>query len=221
MKRILKVLGIAVLALVVLAGAGLAFLVKKRPAQRPAPSVTVARTPERVARGEYLAKHVVMCAECHSPHLKDRYAFPAILSRPLQGDTFFTRDDGFPGVLAAPNLTPDAEAGIGAWTDGELLRAMREGVDKNGQTMFPMMPYPFYRSLSDEDAEAVIAYLRSVPPSKNETPRRELPFLLSLLIKSAPQPLDGPVPPPRREDPVAYGKYLATVAGCLSCHTPV
>jgi mono/diheme cytochrome c family protein len=221
MKRFFKLLGIAVLALVVLAGTGLAFLTVKKPAQRPAPSVTLASTPEKIARGEYLSRHVTMCAECHTPHLKDRFAFPAIASRALQGDTFFARGDGFPGVLAAPNLTPDPVAGIGGWSDGEVLRAMREGVDREGKAIFPMMPYNAYHSLSDEDADAILAYVRSVPPSKNQTPRRELPFLLSLLIKSAPAPLSGPVAAPRRDDPVAYGGYLATVAGCRGCHTPV
>jgi mono/diheme cytochrome c family protein len=221
MRRLLKFLGIAVLAVLVLAGTGLAYMAVKKPAQRPAPSVTVVSTPDKVARGEYLARHVTMCAECHTPHLKDRYAFPALASRALQGDTFFTRADGFPGVLAAPNLTPDVEAGIGAWSDGEILRAMREGVDRQGNTIFPMMPYDAYRHLSDEDAEAVVAYLRSVAPSKNPTPVRQIPYLMSLLIKSAPSPLAGPVPPPKRDDPVAYGRYLTTVAGCRGCHTPI
>jgi hypothetical protein len=221
MKRILKWLGVALLAVVVVAGLGLAYLSWKKPAQRPAPDVKVEGTPERIQRGAYLARHVVVCAECHTPHFKERYGFPADPSRLLEGDTFFTRADGFPGVLVAPNLTSDPESGIGAWTDGEVLRAMREGVSRDGHALFPMMPYENYHHLSDDDANAVLAFLRTVPPKRTSLPKRELPFLLTLLIKSAPAPLAGPVAAPNENDPVAYGRYLTTVAGCRGCHTPV
>jgi len=221
MKKLLRLAGFALLAIVAAAALGLVFLVLRRPAQRVAPVVAVERTPERVQRGEYLAKHVVGCAECHSVHLRDRYAFPVLATGTLSGDLFFTKKDGFPGVLASPNLTPDAETGIGTWTDGEVLRAMREGVSRDGHALFPMMPYEAYRSLSDEDAFAVVAYLRSVGAVRHVVPKRELPLLLSLLIKSAPQPLQGPVSSPPASDPVAYGQYLTTVCGCRGCHTPV
>jgi mono/diheme cytochrome c family protein len=221
MKRVLKYIGLALLGLVVLLGTGLAYLTWKKPDQRPAPAVTIERTPERVARGEYLAKHVVGCAECHTPHRKEAYAYPIFHEKLLQGETFFTREDGFPGLLAAPNLTPDRETGIGAWTDGEVLRAMREGVDREGKALFPMMPYEAFRHLADEDAEAVVAFLRTVPAARNAVPQRVLPFPLPLLIKSGPRPLSEPVVAPPRTDAVAYGRYLTTVAGCLGCHTPV
>ena len=98
---------------------------------------------------------------------------------------------------------------------------MREGIDKDGQPLFPMMPYSEYKAMSDEDARAMVAYLRSLPPVKNAVPERVVKFPLSFAMKLAPKPLAGPVPAPDPKDRVAYGKYLAKVSGCQSCHTPV
>ena len=69
----------------------------------------------------------------------------------------------FPGKLCVPNITSHATAGIGEWTDGEILRAIREGIGRDGRALFPMMPYTEYRKMSDEDAHAVVAYLRTLP----------------------------------------------------------
>ena len=58
---------------------------------------------------------------------------------------------GLPGAVTAPNLTPDSETGLGRWSDDEIGRAIREGVDRDGNALFPLMPYERYRSFSDED----------------------------------------------------------------------
>src|SRR5204862_1226360 len=123
MKRFLKLLGLAVLAILAVAGIGVAYLTLRRPALRPPPAVTVERTPERLARGEYLVRHVSVCMECHAEHVRGRYANPLVPGAAVSGQLLFTKDDGFPGVLAAQNLTPDAETGLGLWSDGEVLRA--------------------------------------------------------------------------------------------------
>jgi mono/diheme cytochrome c family protein len=81
------------------------------------------------------------------------------------------------------------------------------------------MPYRAYAELSDADASAIVAYLRTLPPVKSQVPPRQLNFPVSLFIKLAPRPLEGPVPEPNREDPVAYGRYLS--GGCEHCHSPV
>ncbi len=66
----------------------------------------------------------------------------------------FPAEMGLPGTVVASNITPDPETGIGAWTDGEKLRALREGIGRDGRVLFPMMPYTDYRNLCDEDALA-------------------------------------------------------------------
>ena len=120
----------------------------------------------------------------------------------------------------APDITPDRDTGIGTWTDGEKIRAIREGVDKDGNALFPMMPYQSFRRLSDDDAQALVAYLDAMPPVRNALPKTKLAFPVSLMIKSAPQPA-GSVAPPDRNDPKKFGEYLVTVGGCGDCHTPV
>jgi mono/diheme cytochrome c family protein len=118
------------------------------------------------------------------------------------------------------NITSDPDTGIGAWSDDEIMRAFREGVSRDGHALFPMMPYPYLKAMSDEDAKAVVAYLRTLPPTKKETEPGYVDFPVNLFIKFEPQPIRAPVPHPDPKDTVAYGKYLADMA-CLDCHTPV
>jgi len=131
----------------------------------------------------------------------------------------FTKLHGMPGTVVTPNLTPDPETGIGAWTGGEIVRAIREGVDKDGRTLFPMMPYKAFRKMSDEDVYSVVAYLRSLPPVKRKHPATQLDFPVGLFIRSAPRPV-GHVAGPDLADHRAKGEYLVNLAGCLGCHTP-
>jgi len=84
--------------------------------------------------------------------------------------------NGLPGTVTAPNVTPDYESGIGGWTDGEKIRAIREGIDKHGRALFPMMPYKSYASMSDEDVESLVAYLNTLPPMKNPSCPRKYGF---------------------------------------------
>jgi hypothetical protein len=217
MKKLLVVLlGIALVAV-----AGLAlYLATYKPAQRPASAEKVEITPARVQRGEYLARHVAFCYACHAEHDWTRFAGP-IQGTPGVGGDCLKADQGAPGMICNPNITSDPETGLGAWTDGEILRALREGVDRDGNALFPMMPYEEYRKMSDEDARAVVAYLRTVPPVESAPPETQLDFPVSFFIKMVPKPLDGPVPEPDPSDPVRYGEYLADIAACKFCHTPV
>jgi mono/diheme cytochrome c family protein len=125
-----------------------------------------------------------------------------------------------PGRIVAPNLTPDPQTGAGNWTDDQLARAIREGIGHDGRALFPIMPYPRFRSMSDEDLASVIVYLRSLPPVRNELPKTQIIFPVKYLIRNAPQPLQGPVSSPNPNDRLAWGKYLTTIAGCADCHTP-
>jgi hypothetical protein len=157
-------------------------------------------TPARLARGEYLVWNVTDCLSCHAEH--DWTAHDA----PILPDTAGAGQDmnflkGFPGKVYAPNITPDPEAGVGNWSDDQLARAIREGVSHDGRALFPFMPYPDFRSMSDEDLASVIVYLRSMPPVRKQQPTTALIFPVKYLIRSTPQPLDAPVPEPDRSTP--------------------
>lgn len=125
---------------------------------------------------------------------------------------------GFPGKVYAPNITPDAETGAGNWSDDQLARAIREGISHDGRALFPFMPYPDFRVLSDEDLASIIVYLRSLPPVRKQRPTTDLIFPVKCLIRSVPQPLDAAVPEPDVSTPEKRGKYLVTIAGCADCH---
>jgi len=209
------------LGVVVLVGGALAWLALRSPEQRPASAEKVESTPERLARGEYLVEHVVDCVGCHSDFHYDRFAMPVKVGTEGQGGYPFDKRLGVPGVVQAQNITPDPEFGLGHWTDGEVIRAIREGVDRKGAALFPMMPYAAFRDMSDEDVRSIVAYLRTFKPIRHEVAKRRLDFPVNLLIKFAPRPVDGPVAAPDAKDTVAYGKYLVTIAGCGICHTPV
>jgi hypothetical protein len=127
---------------------------------------------------------------------------------------------GFPGKVYATNITPDRDTGVGAWSDDQLARAIREGVSRDGRALFPFMPYLDFRAMSDEDLASVIVYLRSLTPVRRQQPPTELIFPVNYLIRGAPEPLDGLVAEPDVSTPEKRGKYLVTIAGCTDCHTP-
>ena len=127
--------------------------------------------------------------------------------------------DGLPW-LTASNITPDAQTGAGNWTDDMIARAVREGIGHDDRTLFPMMPYQNYRHMSDEDIASVVTYLRSLPAVRQEHPGSAVPFPVSRLINSAPQPIENGVPDPDLSTPEKRGEYLVTLASCGDCHTP-
>jgi mono/diheme cytochrome c family protein len=221
MRTVWKVLGFLVLAAVVLIGAGAAFLAFKKPAMRPPSTEKIEATPERLARGEYLLHHVSSCLDCHSDFFADRFGTPVKPGTEGQGGFPFDKKLGVPGLVQAQNITPDPENGIGNWTDGEVIRAIREGVDRKGVALFPMMPYENLRYMSDEDVRSVVAYLRTLKPIKHVIAPRQLDFPVGWMIKFVPKPVDGPIATPDpAKDGLAYGKYLVTISGCGVCHTP-
>ena len=220
MKTVFKVLGIAVLVVVALAFGAFSWLSVKKPAQRAASAETIERTPERLARGKYLVEHVSACLDCHSDHLVT-FGIPIKPGTEGIGGYIFDKKVGFPGVVAAQNITQDPTDGLGKWTDGEILRAMREGVDRDGNALFPMMPYQHFRYMSDEDAKAIVVYIRTLKPIRNQVPPKHLDFPVNFIAKFIPKPLDGPVTAPDpAKDHHGYGQYLARIGGCYECHTP-
>jgi mono/diheme cytochrome c family protein len=213
MKTFFKIIGGIILALLLLAGAGLVYLFSAFPKVGPAPEIAIQATPEKIARGQYLANHVTVCIDCHSTRDFNYYSGPIISGTEGKGGEEFQETIGtfYPG-----NITP---AALGNWTDGEIMRAVTSGVTKEGEPMFPMMPYPIYSQLAQEDVEAIVAYLRTLPAIQNEVPRSKLNFPLNLIVRTIPKPY-APQPLPPASDTLAYGKYLSTVAGCHFCHTP-
>ena len=164
-----------------------------------------------VERGRYLVEGIAACGNCHTP--KGPQGRP-IAEKNLAGG--FEITEGF-GTAVVPNITPDRETGIGAWTDDEIVRAIREGKHRDGRTLGPPMPYPFYRGLSDTDVKAIVAYLRAVPAVSNKVARSRY----TVPLPPAWGPPAGNVPDVPRTDAVRYGAYLAgPVAHCMECHTP-
>ncbi|MET0793016.1 MAG: cytochrome c [Polyangiaceae bacterium] len=232
-----KKLGLALSALFALLV--LAVIVKfyvLSPRLRPALDVHAPHTPEAIARGKYLVDNVTGCLGCHSPIDEAVSGEPPLPGRLGSGRDFGVIPD-FPGRIRAPNLTPDPETGIATWSDGELLRAMREGVSRNGRPLFPMMPYGAYgRALDDDDALAIVAYLRTLAPIKNDAGRTELDFPVSMFVRAAPAPLEKSPPPAPLEilppdpidpgfepprDALARGQWLLTMCSCHDCHDSV
>jgi mono/diheme cytochrome c family protein len=175
------------------------------------------RTPARHERGRYLAESVMGCFDCHSEKNWNAPGAP-----PVEGKVGAGKDwsaEGMPWLVVS-NITPDRETGAGAWTDDQLARAIREGIGHDGRALFPVMPYLSFRELSDEDLASLIVYLRSITPVRNALPQTEIPFPLSRLIQSVPQPVNEVVPPPDMADPVKRGAYLTKLGGCADCHNP-
>jgi hypothetical protein len=129
-------------------------------------------------------------------------------------------DRSLPGKVYVANITPDKETGIGNWTDGEKIRAIREGISRDGHMLFPLMPYSNFRHMSDDDVQSLVAYLNSLPPVRNSLPATQIDFPVSLMMKGVPRPVTEPVQTPDRSNKQLYGEYLVTMGGCETCHTP-
>ena len=216
MKTLLKIVGALVVLLLLVAGCGYGYLMFAYP-KVPPPSSTfkIEATPQRLERGKYLAEHVVGCVACHSN--RDWTKF----SGPVKPDTIGRGGDGFDlgpgGIVYAKNITP---AGIGSWTDGELLRAVTEGVSKDGSPLFPVMPYPHFGSMAEDDVHAVLAYIRSLKAIEGTPKPRSLNFPLNFIVRTIPAP-KAFTTRPSPSDKVAYGKYMVNAALCGDCHTPI
>jgi len=220
--RIGKTLSYILLALVVVLAIAITKTIGWRPIIGPQQRALTERkfesTPQRLARGEYLVQHVALCILCHSEHDFKALGAPVIQGMLLAGA--HVDEEGMPGDVYSPNLTPDPETGAGRWSDDQLSRAIREGIGNDGRALFPMMPYEHFHSMSDEDVASVVVYLRTIQPVKHQQPATKLVFPVNYLIKAVPVPLTAPVPEPDRSTPEKRGAYLAQMATCSDCHSP-
>lgn len=172
--------------------------------------VEIAGTPEQVARGEHIA--TVMCAACHSQNGE----------LPLSGGNNLSADSGLPlGDIYPPNLTP---AGIiKDLTDDDLWRILRTGIDPQGRATF-MAGVPASK-LSDDDAKAVLAYLRHSQPVEHTTPPNNISLLLALFAGAGLVNLNAPstiqpINAPPRAATAEYGEYWVGLLDCRGCHGP-
>jgi mono/diheme cytochrome c family protein len=218
----MKKFGIALFVLVVLVAVAITFTIGWRPfigpRMRPVTNRTFESTPARLARGKYLFTAAAGCVECHSQHDDTSKDWPILPGTEGSGEVFPLQ--GLPGQVTAPNITPDPDTGIGRWTDDAISRAIREGVDKDGQALFGLMPFEHYRTMSDEDLASVVVYVRTLPPVRHSLPQTQIIFPVKYLIRSVPQPVTSPVPPPDSSTAVSRGAYLVNLGGCSDCHTP-
>ena len=219
MKTLLKWLGIiatAVVCLILLCAAWV-YVASNRVINRqyspPVAAITLSRVSASVARGRHLGQAVTKCVECHGEDL---------------GGTAFIDDPAF-GHIHASNLT-NGRGGVGsAYSDQELVRAIRHGVKRDGRGAI-IMPSESFTYLSDGDLSSIIAWVRSMPPVDREWPAQRYGPVARALLAFNKLPvfpaatLDQTrrtVPP--RPDPdttVAYGRYLTLVGGCQGCHNP-
>jgi mono/diheme cytochrome c family protein len=165
-----------------------------------------------IERGRYLAS-AADCEGCHTKPSGKPFAGGVVLDTPF-------------GKLVGPNITPDRDAGIGAWTDDEFVAALHEGRGRGRIRLFPAMPYPVYTKMTREDALAIRAYLQTVEPAPDKVEPNQLPFPVSIRLNMAvwnalnftPGRLE---PDPSKSPEWNRGRYLVdALSHCGTCHTP-
>ncbi|HJT98411.1 MAG TPA: cytochrome c [Rhodanobacteraceae bacterium] len=165
-----------------------------------------------IARGRYLAE----AADCKSCHTVDG-------GQPFAGGRAFKLPFG---TLYTPNITPDPKTGIGEWSDADFLKAVHQGIDREGTRLYPAFPYAAYAYLTDEDVLAIKAYLFSLPAVVYTPPANTLSFPYNQRWLMA--IWSGLFKPGDRFQPIAEqsaewnrGAYLVeALAHCGDCHTP-
>jgi len=178
--------------------------------------IKIALTPQRIARGKYLANHVALCMDCHSQRDWSKPIGAIAADKLGAGGDDFDSSLGVPGDIYVPNITPYK---LKNWTDGEILRAITTGERKDGSAIFPLMPWPHFSKMDREDLYAIIAYIRSLRPIKTSPyPKPKLNFPANILINTLPQKATyGHLP--AVEDTIKYGAYLTMTASCDVCHS--
>ncbi len=164
----------------------------------------------RIARGAYLAR-AGNCAGCHTERGGVPYAGGRGITTPF-------------GTVYASNLTPDDETGIGRWSADDFRRALRDGRSKDGRALYPAFPYPQFTRVTRADADAIFAYLGSLPPVRrpNRAHALRFPFDRQIVLEAWRRLFFRPgdfVADPERPQAWNRGAYLVTgLAHCAACH---
>lgn len=218
MKRLFKILGYCLGAIVLLVGVGVAFIAAKGiPTYDYNPTteiiqLKVALDSTRIVRGAKIAS--LLCNECHKDPKTGRLTGRIMPDLPKEF-----------GEVVTLNITRDPIHGIGNWTDGELYYLLRTGLHKDGRWSPPFMPkFPL---MADEDLYSIIAWLRSNDPLLEAAPQEYPPNKFNLFTKFlanvafVPPPLpDLPIAIPDTSNRVAFGKYVAdALCACYACHS--
>jgi mono/diheme cytochrome c family protein len=225
MKKVLKLLGYLVGAALLGIGVLVTTCALKWPQsypETPMPAITASQDPEVIARGKYLAEAVAHCGACHMP-MEDYLAVkPGDAQVPKGGHEWHM---GPLGIIRSANITSHETTGIGKWTDGEIARAIRHGIGKNGEPllfMFAVGPS------SDEDLTAIVSYVRTLAPVDNAIADDEIGLLGKVLFQgpmaffAKPHDYAHLMPPIVKEGAasVERGRYLAEGPGfCAGCHS--
>lgn len=192
--------------------AGLALGQPKDVPQQPPSGAPDSASSSQIERGRYLTA-LGDCIACHTERGGERFAG----GRPLQ--TPF-------GTVLSANLTPDEATGIGRYTAETFYRALRQGIDKDGRHLYPAFPYNYYTRVTREDADAIFAYLRTLPKVEKRIDRNRLPFPFNirwlvtfwnwLFLDEGPYRPDA-----SKSAEWNRGAYLVEGLGhCQACHTP-
>ncbi|GKY89564.1 cytochrome c [Sinisalibacter aestuarii] len=212
MRTVYRILA-AVAVIVVLAILGAFFWATSAPALDPiATPAADAFSDDEIERGELLAR-VGDCAACHTAPGGADYAGGFALPTPF-------------GTIYSTNITPDPETGIGTWSYEAFARAMTEGLDREGNHLYPAFPYDFFAKTRDEDLRAIYAYLMTRDAVALPATDNELPFPFSyrpvlagwklLFLDRTPFS-----PDPELDEEENHGAYLAASLGhCGACHSP-
>lgn len=215
MRAALKWIGRALGSLVVLALLGLlgVYLVSEQRLNKvydlKMAHIVIAGDQSTIERGKHLAVAVSMCSECHG----DNFGGKVMMDAPV-------------GRVVAPNLTGGKGSAVRNYTDKDWARAIRHGVDRHGRAL-KIMPAKDYHALSDEELNAIVCYIKSLPPVNSALPSTSLTPLGRLLYVVGELPLlpaegmdhtagrtNAPTPGPTME----YGRHMANTGGCVGCH---
>ncbi len=203
---------VAALLLILVAGTGLVFWLGYHEYNEPASSQASYDASRLIERGRYLAS-MGNCMGCHTAVGGKPYAGGRELATPF-------------GRFYGPNLTPDNETGLGKWTADDFWRALHNGKAPDGSLLYPAFPYPSYRNVSRADADALYAYLGSLPAVEQPNRAHDLafPYNQRFLIAGwralyfRPEPLKNET---GESEQWVRGRYLVEgLAHCAECHTP-
>ena len=175
-------------------------------------TVSIARAEsDLVKRGDYLVNGILACGNCHTPKGPNG----DVVEKSFSGGGSW---DEPPFKVSASNITQDKETGIGNWSDADIKKLMRTGETPKGVQTAMIMPTGFYHIMTEHDLDAVVAYLRTITPinSKVPDPIYKMPQVENVLPGG-----EKPFTESVMSDSVKKGFYLATIAHCMACHTPM